>query len=518
MRPSRLLAVARRDLALETRGRRGFVLPVITLGLILPASTIDLGTITEAPPSFVGVTGDVPPEVLALPDVRVVDPPFASMKFQRAGERLVVHGREIPAAVRAALEPDAAIRFEDVRTPFRYPGRSLLLALIAASLLTGPVAESLPGERSRHTLEILLAAAITRGELVVGKWLAWAGYGAAAAVLGAAAALLTGRQEAGPWLLAMPFVPACTIALGLYLLRRSSDVVGGSTVSVRVLPALLSLLGIASWMLGNVDPRLGAALPLGGALLASGAAWEGVAPTLIAIASTGLTTAALLWVTARDLGDERATARLVPDGVKQALAATALTAPAWWIPIAGPVLWAAGGNPYLAGEIPREPGVTAGSALLLVAATALAARASSVPDALGLRRPTLEALGIGVAAGLLLALTGAIEPWPSLAQSPFLDDARQRLDGAALPLWAGPGAVLLSAVAQELLFRGAMQRSAGPWVATIASVVVLYPLDPLRGLLVGGVLAAAVHRSGNSATALLAHLVWALVLWVQRGV
>src|SRR6185295_15698155 len=51
--------------------------------------------------------------------------------------------------------------------------RPVFVLLLAISLLTGPMSESLPAERSERTLEVMLSSAITRVELVLGKWLAW---------------------------------------------------------------------------------------------------------------------------------------------------------------------------------------------------------------------------------------------------------------------------------------------------------------------------------------------------------
>ncbi len=514
MRWSRLLAIARRDLALETRGRRGWVLPAITAGLMLPASTVDLGAVGRAPDAQVNVAGDVPAEVLALDTVRVVPIEFAQVYFQYDGERLVVQARALPEAIPDALEPSPTIRFEDVRAPFKMPGRSLLLALIASSLLTGAVAESLPGERSRHTLELLLAAAVTRLELVTGKWLAWAGYGAATALLAASISLVAGRQEAGPWLVTLPLVPACTIALGLYLLRRSADVVGGSTVSIRVLPALLSCAGIVAMLVSSVHPLVGAAVPLGGALLTAGDTWPGWLPQLVAVVSTGGTTAALLWATARDIGDDNSPRSNVPPAVRDALTVGAIASAAWWTPIAGPVLWAAAGNPFIAGQLPREPGILAGSLLLLLTALVLSARGPDIPHALGLSRPRLSTLAIGLGAGLLLFATSGISSLSPLTGSPFLDDAGERLLGAVNPVWAGPSALILSVFAHELLFRGWLQRAAGPIAAVLVYVVAISPLDPVGGLVAGCLLSAAAHRAGTVWAALLAHLVWIAALIV----
>ena len=56
------------------------------------------------------------------------------------------------------------------------PRRGLLLALLAVSGLLAPIASSIGTERSQRTLGTLLAAAVTPLEIVLGKWLAWAGF------------------------------------------------------------------------------------------------------------------------------------------------------------------------------------------------------------------------------------------------------------------------------------------------------------------------------------------------------
>lgn len=516
MRPSRLWAVARRDLAVELGGRRGWVLPAVAALLLGPAAAIRLpGNVGQPPRPIGSVAGDVPAEVLALPTVRQVPPEHAIMVFSREDDGgLRVRARQLPEEVRGALDAGAApVAFVDVRRTLSLPGRSLLLALIASSVLTGAVSESLPGERSRKTLESMLTAAITRAELVTGKWLAWAGFGAATAGLAALAAILRGVQEPGMWLLPLPFVPACTVALGLFLVRGSADVVGGAAVSLRVLPAMLSVLGVCAWLLGEIDPRLGATLPLGGALVAAGGAWDGPMPALAACASTGAFTAGLLAMTTRALrretGDGGADGRVAVAAIGALVAAAA-----WWVPLLGPLLWAAAGNAGLTEDLPARSGLLAGAALLLLAAVVRGARADDLRAELGLTWPSRPTIALTLGAAALLSLSP-----PLLSLGLPIDGlwaaARERMAFGLHPTEAGAAAAIATIVAQELVWRGFLLRAAGPWVATALWVAVHAPLDPAYGLVSGAILALLVGRSGGSVlpaiqARLVATAIWAI--------
>ena len=74
------------------------------------------------------------------------------------------------AALRLRAVQDApAVRVENIPRDFAFPGRTMLFAMVSASTLTGAVANSIGGERSRKTLVVLLSAAISRAEIVAGK-------------------------------------------------------------------------------------------------------------------------------------------------------------------------------------------------------------------------------------------------------------------------------------------------------------------------------------------------------------
>ncbi|MER2507888.1 MAG: hypothetical protein ABTQ27_03915, partial [Amaricoccus sp.] len=89
-----------------------------------------------------------------------------------------------------------------------------------------------------------IAAAVTREEIVLGKWLAWAGYGVFAAMSAATVSIALGRVEPGWWLFPLPTVAMGSVALALYLVRHTTDVVSGAATSLRVLPALLTITGL----------------------------------------------------------------------------------------------------------------------------------------------------------------------------------------------------------------------------------------------------------------------------------
>lgn len=505
MRPARLLAVARRDLLLELGGRRGWVMPAVLAGLLLPASAVPPlrapQVDAEAPPLL--VTGDVPDEVLALPRVVRVDG-GARVRFERVGDTLVVRGPVDPS-IRRALDGDApAVRLQRVAAAPPLPGRGLLLALISASTLTSAVATSLAGERSARTLTTLLTASISRSELIFGKWFAWSGFGAAASLLAAFVASALGHVEPGAWMLPMASVPAGTVALGLWLSRRASDVVGGATIALRVLPAALSLLGVVAWFVGWERPWVGALVPLGGALLTAGSTWPGLLPPLLATASTLALSVAAVRHTARDLEE---TAGERPPGRPLGALATAgaLAAAAWWIPLQAPLLYAMAGNPVYIEGLPLERGLVAGAFGLLLLSVARAARSPEPVAELAAGRPGLGGLLAGAALGLLL---GWIAPGDAVGAAPA--DAAARFAATLVPAWASPASALLVALADELLFRGWLPRIAGPVGALAVWGIVRSPFDPLVGLAYGAVLLLLVRRTGSVWPAVLARFLHAL--------
>jgi hypothetical protein len=506
IRPARIAAVARLDLRTELKGRQGVLLPAILAGLLLPVAAVPDLTNTIAPRDHradVTVRGAVPDSVLALPGV--TQRPDGKLLFERREGVLMVEGAIRPD-IRAALDgPSPPVTRVGVPRIVTLPRRTMFLGLLSSSILTGAVSASIGGERSRRTLVVLLSAAVGRAEIVLGKFAAWGGLGAAAALLAALTAVIAGHARFGWWLLPLPCVPLATVAIGLWLVRSATDVVGGTTTSLRVLPVVLALGGLAAWVLGSVHPWLGAAVPLGGAVVASGQMWSGPVPALIATASTLTLTAVCLTGTVRDL--EETPDR---DPIEQTMLLAAnlggMASLLWWIPVAVPVLWGLAGNQRLSNDLPAENGVLAGALGFLALVSIRVARAPRIRDSLGLGTPTGTSLAAGVSLGVLLALLDHV-PLPALTDGPVLDAFARRLAAAFHPPWAG-GIGALAVLADELLFRGVVLRAIGPVGSTLVSTIVRAPFDPLRGLLTSGSLAAVASRTGSLWPALAAHVVW----------
>lgn len=503
-RPSRVIAIARRDLAMELKGRRGLGLPLVMAGLLLPVSGAPpVGLPEPPPPGPIVVTGDVPE---AIRDVARVVEGDGGAAFARVDGRVVVSAQFLEPELRAALDASdpspVRVAYEGRQLPL--PGRSMLFALISASTLTGAVSASIGGERQARTLIALLSAAVSRAEVVLGKWAAWTGLGASSALIAALVAIAFGRVDAGWWLLPLVTVPAMAVALSLWLVRRASDVIGGTAVTLRVIPAVVGASGLAAWVAGLDQPLLGAALPLGGALVAAGATWgPGLAPALVATASTGVTTALLLWSTWRDL-DESAEAAGPTGGGGLALSLGGAAVVAWWLPLLGPMLWGPAGNETLAAELPRGAGVVAAAlGMVLVAAVAQARDVAPVRPVEARPAMLAWALVAGVALGVVGGdpLTPLPEAWAGL---------QERLHGALVSGWAGPLAAIGTAVATELLFRGRLLTRSGPSWSLAAWVVVCAPLDPLLGLISGVTLRGLAERGGLR-LALVARLTWIAV-------
>ncbi|MEZ4322717.1 MAG: hypothetical protein R3F61_34940 [Myxococcota bacterium] len=498
MRLGPITAIAWRDLRAELAGRQGLGLPIIALALLLPAALFRVpGPEIEPLP----VRGEVPDAVLALPGAQKGP---SGTGFRVRDGVTNVYAWSIPDPIREALDGDTpAVRVEAVRPPPRVPKRSLFFALVAASTLTGAVSTSIGGERARNTLQALLSAAVTRLEIVLGKWLAWSGFGALGGMIAAVSAVLSGTQPLGMWILAVPVVPSLTVALGLWLVRSTEDVIAGTSVSLRVLPAVLGVTGILSWMLSEVHPLLGAAVPLGGALLAAGDLWDGAfLPTAVAILSAILATAVLLTGTARDLeqhvpyGETRRVrpVRAVLDGAQ--------TLGVWWALVPGPVLWGWAGNPPMTDVLRVERGLLAGSALLATLATVGLLRTTHRDD-----RPVFAGIDPvavlvgGLVSGAVVALSPGLP-----VEHPWFAIAAERLHAGLVPPLLVALPVLL---AQEVWFRGWMQKRAGLVPTALAFAVVMAPFDPVAGLAVGLCTGWAARRSVGSA--FLARLLgWAL--------
>lgn len=514
-RPSRIWAVTQRDLALQMKGSRGLLIPLVLAGLLLPIAVYPTRGDEKPPPPTFFVGGKVPEAVLALPTVKRGEHGVDAEFFAPTAEKpLTVRARGIDPEIREVLDGDdpKAVSITHVFPPFIIPERGLLLALITASIIAGTVAEALPGERARKTLESLLTAGITRAELIVGKWLAWGGLGSVAVGIAGSLAVVLGRTPIGSWLVPMLLVPPCTIAIGFWLVRRSSDVVGGATVSVRVLPALVGAAAIVAWLAGNVHPWLGAAIPLGGALLAAGVSWADPLCALIATLATGAATVAMLALTIRDLEGNASGREPAATNAQMGVALIAAAAAGWWMPVVGPVLWATGGNPHFEQDLPAGVGMRAGTSVLAVTAVVFAFAAQNPALIYRWKRAGwVDGLAATVA-GVLLAGFGSIAAIRPVFEHPAITDAAQRLTTAEDPPLSV--SMHIAVVAQELLFRGALPQLVGPWVAGVAWIAVFYPYDPLMGLLSGILLGVLAQRSNSVVPAIIAHLVWR---WVSAA-
>jgi len=511
-RLARVLAIARRDWVQELRGRRGALFGGITAFLLLPVAAVRMNvpSLTDHPARQVVVTGEVPEAVRDLPNVVVRD--RAQILFHRASDgALLVRGQEVPPEIRKALDDDPpAVQVSHTSPRQHMPGRSILFALISASVLTGAVSESIGGERSRRTLQALLSAAITREEVVLGKWLAWASYGGGAGLLAGLLAVALGRVPAGWWLLPLPMVAASMVALALFLSRHATDVVGGATVSLRYLPALLAFTGLVSWLFADQHPVFAAALPIGGALMAAGATWPGATLSAIAAASTGAFTAGALALTARYLEQPPEPPDSLWRRTRESLAIAAIAAVAWWAPLTAPILWGAAGNPVITDRLPRAPAVWAGAVALLLLSLVHAGRAREPAVELGLVRAPGQAWAFAVVVGLVLAISAPMAGLVPLPHALLLSDARFRLGAAVEPTWVGPAGLVVAVVAQEILFRGWVQRRVGPALGTLAFALVVSPLEPLSAFVAGAALASVTRLArGSVGPAILARLVWA---------
>lgn len=502
-RPRRILAIARRDWAIELGGRRGWVMPALLVGLLAPVAGIPLRPPQRPPP--LAAQGDVPPEVAAIPGIEI----GGGTLFRRdADGRLVVSGGIAPP-VREALgrldPPGATVRLVDLTRPPPVPGRSVLFGLIASSTLTGSIASSIAGERSGRTLGALLSASVTRAELVLGKWLAWGSIGVISSWIAAVVAMAAGRVGPGPWLLALPMVPLGTVAFGLWLVRRAGDPLTGTTAAIRAVPALLGIVGLIAWVIGLDRPWAAAAIPIGGALLASGDTWGADwTATGISIASCALAITGLVWATARDLDD-------VPEPAPWpvwaiGLAWAAVGAVVIWPMIAIPVVFAQVGDPVMAARIDPTMAVWAVSAL-----TGWATAVGLAAERIGSTRPTFRWRGLllGVPGGVALWAIGEVSARMQTSDTGWIAMFQERTRDLAAPLAHGLAPTLLLLLADELLFRGVLQRRIGPWAGAACWWLVRLPFDPLLGL-ASGLGLAFLAQFGFTAP-LIARLVWALL-------
>lgn len=493
MRAARVAAIAWRDLRQVHAGRGWWRLPAIALALLLPIGALPLDDPLADKPAR--ARGEIP---TALQDR--VEHRAGSVIELRGEDPVVVRGTHVPIPLREALDSlpgEPSIAIERVGETRALPGRSLLVALLAISLLTGPLAESLPGERKRGTLETLMTAGVSRLEVVFGKWLAWTGAASVTTLFVAAVGILDGSQDGGVWPLALPLCAGVAVALGLWLGRGAADEVAGAARTMRIVPLAAFGLGTLAYVLAEVHPALGAAVPLGGALLVAGDLLGGPLVFASCVGGSLLGGGALLLHTARELrevGLRRPRARLF--GLLAAIGVC------WWVPVVGPALWGAAGNPSFAAALDADVGVGVAGALLACLALVEHLKSHGTWE-----RPALSGWLKGLTCGVALAMAAAASsymPWPEDA---LLAAARVRL-GAGLAPGHAPLAALAVVLGHELLFRGVLQRRIGLVWSAVAYVVLVSPLDPIRGVAAALTLGLLRKKKGLVA-ALVAHAAWA---------
>ena len=539
MRFRRVLAVANLELRSRSKGSEGLRFVALALVLLLPAGLLPSplegrirlinrefrpGQLLPGPPSPVAgetsipVRGDIPEALRGF----LVQGESAPVTI--TGESpVVLTANEIPAGLRGVLAtmegPESPVvrRF---RSPFEVPGRSLLLAILAMSLLAGPIAESLPGERARRTLEVMLSAGITRFELLGGKWLTWTVIATSTAWFSAALGCWRGLQEPGWWIAGLPLFLGGTVALSLWLVRLADDVVGGTAAPMRVLPVVTSATAIVAGFLTPGYPNFAAAVPIGGPLLLAAGLLTTPLQAAVATASSAATVGVLLAATAKDLGQvggAKGPHRYGAIGL--GLVATLL----WWLTIAGPGIWEAGGDLVVAG--PPERGVFAGGLALAVCAVAAWARdPERLQSARVLASTPASRIAASVLVGVLLAAGG---PLRALFSSPpsWLMPMTERLQDGALPfemLRSSPlaiAAALTSVAGQALLFRNVLPFRLGWMGSAFVWALAVCPLAPWSALVASLALGILASRFGAVA-ALVAHLTWAMGLatWPDDGV
>lgn len=533
----RLLAVARYESRSQMSGRHALRLLGVAAALMLPAGLlptpklparqppaatmpagVDSTTVGPPPPAKVPVRGEIPAGL----ETRLVSSPGAPFEI-RDGKPVVVTTLIMTDELRAALDTlDGPERLEFRNVPFRLrtPGRSLLIAILAISLLTGPLADTLPGERARRTLEVLLTAGITRGELIGGKWLAWTLSATATAGISAGLACWRGVQAPGWWLAGLPLFIGSTVAFGLWLVRLVDDVVGGSAAPMRVLPAAAGTMATAAYLLGKVSPLAGAAVPIGGPLMVAADLFPGPWAALSATAGSVAFIAATLTVTGRDLDRVDTTSSPTRWG---ALGLSAVAILIWWLTVGGPGVWSAGPDGISAELVqPLAKSMLAGGVALLACAVIAVARESARGPSKGAKAVSLPvAIVATLVVGFALAASGPLPAMELAATRPAIDTMLDRLREAAVPP-PGDGsagamlALAASLLGQAFLFRGVVARRLG-WIGGSALwCVAVSPWAPWAALPASLALGALADRCGWIA-ALLAHALWTAGTWTEGG-
>jgi len=487
-------AVAMRDLRRVRGGRGRWSMLGLALALVVPLAAAPCEGVDLLPQRTAArprVSGTPPESVKAVADVIAAGP----IRVDEGPPAVVSTGsRRVPVWLRHALESrdvGPQVTLERRAAPMWIPGRNLWVLLLAASLLTGPLVESIPGERAQSTWETLRAAAVTSGEVVAGKWVAWTLAAVLVAAVGVLSGLVSGTQTLGWSLLGVPLVLGSVVALGLWLVHDVDDPAGAATIPVRVIPLVLVGAVLASWGLAESWPMLASMVPFGAPLLLAAGLPGSEGWLIAALVSSTLTCIAFLSMTA--VGVQRGPTETNRRWVEQLVPAL-VGAWVWWAAVVGPQLWELAGSSLQPGSaLPTA----AGGVGLAVVAGALYLRGSAGSGRLS------PAWGVGLLAGLTLA---GIDRWvPDLSHGGPLFEA---LSGQTTPML---GAALVGALGQELFFRGALSQRVSPaWVALLWALTTR-PMDPAAGI-AGGLLLWWCHRRGGLWTCVAAHLVWVTAL------
>ncbi len=528
VRFGRLLAVARYEATCHMTGRQALRLVGVAAALLLPASavtmqplrTLVLGSPPGAelptaaqpwgagppPPPKVGVRGTIPPGLEGRFE------PDEDSAFELRGDRPVtVAAPYVSGELRAALETIDGPKKLEVRTytfKAQLPGRSLLIAILAISLLTGPLADALPGERARRTLEVLMTTGITRGELVGGKWLAWTITSSTTALVAAAVACWRGVQDPGLWVLGLPLFVASAVALGLWLVRLVDDVVGGSAAPMRVLPVAAGASTVFAYAVKGASPTAAAAVPLGGPLLVAADLFQSPSQLVAAAAGTAAFVAVVLAWTGRDLDRVDTTSSPTRWG---AVGLSAVATLLWWLSVAGSRVWGSGITTDLVTPMP-ESMLIGGLALVTCACVAIAREVRSGDVVERRSTPLASTVVTTLAVAAALAASG---PLPGLDVAPqrlTVLDMLARMREAAVPTIAGASAIalagsVLSVLGQALLFRGVVAARAGWITASLVWCLAVCPLSPWSAIAASLALGALAVSHGTLA-ALVAHALW----------
>lgn len=279
------------------------------------------------------------------------------------------------------------------------------------------------------------------------------------------------------------------------MVRHATDRVAGATISLRILPALLAILALCAWFLGGIHPLLGASVPLGGALIATGQVWTGLFPHLVASLSAALCGLFLLVKTAADL-EQKPQRNQARRGARLGAQELALGIGLWWMPLLGSLVWANAGNQPLTAALSQGQGVLAATGMVGLASIVSHFQSDKTTGSRwGLPNSgypwILFCCGVIVLALTALASTGLV------LQGPIWGAAQTRMHEAILPIRVWPILGLAMIPLQEAYFRGRLVAKLGSLGSIIAFIVIATPLDPIFGLITGTVL-VLVNRNMNA--------------------